>query len=92
MSELRERGFAGDFEVDGLLLRCQPCGRRQQPSEATIERFVRVEGPTDPADESIVFGLVCVHCGGRGILVSAYGPAASPEEASVVAGLLGPER
>ena len=57
-----------------------------------MERTVRVEGPTDPADESIVLGLVCRHCGGRGVLVTAYGPAATAEEAAVVTALLGPDR
>lgn len=78
--------------MDGALLRCLPCAGQHHPSEAVIERVVRIEGPTDPADESIVFGLVCARCGGRGVLVSAYGPAASAEEATVLASLLGPER
>ena len=88
IAQLRAAGFTGDFEVDGTCLRCPLCSERHLPAEGRVEAVLRVEGPSDPADASIVFGLSCAHCGQRGVLVTAYGPAASADEAEVVRGLL----
>ena len=46
----------------------------------------RFEGPSSPEDEAIVLVIECPTCG-MGVLVSAYGPAATAEEADVLAGL-----
>lgn len=74
--------------MDGAFLRCPLCKERHLPSEARVEVVLRVEGASDPADSSIVFGVSCAHCGQRGVLVTAYGPAASPDEGEVVRNLL----
>lgn len=73
-------------------MRCASCGDLHRPDEVQIERIVRIEGASDPGDESIVFGLSCARCGTRGVLVSAYGPSASGEEALVVTTLLDARR
>jgi len=88
IEDLRAAGFVGDFEVEGELVRCAACGGLHRPDEIQIERIIRIEGASDPGDESIVFGLSCAQCGSRGVLVSAYGPSASGEEAMVVTALL----
>lgn len=88
IAQLRDSGYTTDLEVDGGAIRCGACGGRHLPSETVIEEVLRIEGPTDPADESIVFGLRCTRCGARGVLVSAYGPSASRDEATVVAALV----
>lgn len=87
LGELRTAGFGVDFSVDDSHLRCGSCGKRGNPREARIERTVRFEGVSDPDDEAILFGLVCSHCGARGVLVAAYGPLASPEEDDVMRAL-----
>jgi hypothetical protein len=33
-----------------------------------------------PDDEAVVFGVNCPACGARGVLVSAFGPAADPDD------------
>ena len=38
-------------------------------------------------DEAVAFALRCVHCGTRGILVAAYGPNASADEAAAIVAL-----
>jgi hypothetical protein len=85
---LRAQGYSADFSVapDGRL-RCGSCGRIHAPSEAIVESVARIEGITDPGDEAAVFGLACLRCGARGLLVTAYGPTASSEEAAVMAAL-----
>lgn len=64
--------------------------------QAVVEKMYRFEGPSDPGDEMIVFGLVDPGSGHRGVLASAFGSDADPE---VIEGLkylvsnvhLGPE-
>lgn len=92
IEDLGAAGFTGDFEVEGELVRCASCGGLHQPDEVQIDRIIRIEGASDPGDESIVFGLSCARCDTRGVLVSAYGPSASGEEATVVTALLDARR
>jgi hypothetical protein len=89
ITALRRRGYAADFAVspDGRL-ECGGCGHLHAPQDATIDDTIRFEGASDPDDEAIVFALTCQECGSRGVLVAAYGPAASAEEAAVVTALV----
>src|SRR5687768_9789555 len=82
---LRKRGYTADFSVtsDGQL-RGDTCGHTHRPSDAVIESTARFEGASNPDDQAVVFGLRCRACGLRGVLVAAYGPTASAEEAAVV--------
>jgi hypothetical protein len=89
---LRRRGYTADFAVtrDGQL-RCDGCGHTHRPEDARIESMARFEGPSNPDDQAIVFGLRCEVCGLRGVLVTAYGPTATAGEASVVTALSPPQ-
>ena len=83
----RAAGYGADFLIVGNLLRCRQCNDTHDPRTAEILDVARFEGASDPDDESAAYALVCVHCGTRGILVTAYGPSASAEEADVVVAL-----
>lgn len=85
---LRARGYTADLGVtpDGQL-RCNSCGHTHEPGDAVIESTARFEGPSNPDDEAVVFGLLCEACGTRGVLVAAYGPTATAEEAAVLTAL-----
>ena len=76
---LRADGYTADYElVDGLLraeLELTTCAI----DEALVERLYRFEGPSDPGDEMIVFGLVDPATGTRGTLAAAFGHSADPE-------------
>jgi hypothetical protein len=86
---LRADGFDHDFSVSRSGgVRCGTCGTEHAAAELTLAATVRVEVMSNPDDEAVVFGLRCDHCGIRGVLVAAYGPAASAEEADVVTALL----
>lgn len=91
IAALRARGFVADFSVtpDGQL-RCEPGGHTFRPGDAVIESTARFEGASDPDDEAVVFGLHCAACGIRGVLVAAYGPTATAEEAGVITALASP--
>ncbi len=88
IASLRGDGFTGDFSVaPGGLIRCGACGQVHDASDLVVEAVVRVEGMSDPADEAAAFGLSCGRCGLRGVLVVAYGPTASADEAAVLTAL-----
>lgn len=88
MQALRQRGYTADFSVtpDGQL-QCNSCGHIHEPGDAVIESTARFEGSSNPDDQAVVFGLRCETCGVRGVLVAAYGPTATAEEAAVVTAL-----
>ena len=92
IAALRARGYTADFSVtsDGQL-RCDTCGYTHRPQDAVIESTARFEGASNPDDSAVVFGLRCGGCGVRGVLVAAYGPTATGEEAAVVTRLV-PQR
>ena len=88
IAAVRERGYTADFAVtDDGRLRCGACSHSHAPHEAVVDETFRFEGASDPDDEAVVFALTCPSCGTRGVLVAAYGPSASPEEAAVVTAL-----
>ena len=93
IAALRKRGYTADFSVaPGGQLRCDTCGYVHQASDAIIETTARFEGPSNPDDQAIVFGLRCRGCGVRGVLVTAYGPTASADEVDVILALIPPTR
>jgi len=53
-------------------------------AEAVVDHTFRFEGPSDPADEAIVLGVRCPRWDTKGVLVSAYGPDADPEDAALL--------
>lgn len=75
---MREHGYVEDFElVDGALRTGggnAPCA----VGDAIVERVYRFEGPSDPGDQMIVFGLLDPISNVRGTLAAPYGPAADP--------------
>jgi hypothetical protein len=88
IATLRGRGFEHDFSVaPSGLIRCSACGHDHQARDFVVEATLRIEGASDPDDEAAVFGAQCARCGIRGVLVVAYGPAASSEEANVLVAL-----
>lgn len=76
---LRSEGYIADFDlVDGALC-IDGKGAVCMAGEADVERLYRFEGPSDPGDQMIVFGLRDPGSGIRGTLATAYGPAADPD-------------
>ena len=84
---LRDRGYTNDFELVDDELRICGADTVCRVDEAVVERLYRFEGPSDPGDEMIVFGLRDPSTGVRGTLASAYGPSADPERTARLTGL-----
>src|SRR4029078_6996714 len=76
---LEADGYRSDFSFTDGSVRCVACDVRQPPPQLIVRRTFRFEGESDPGDEMIVLGVECPACGVRGVVVSAYGPAAHPE-------------
>jgi hypothetical protein len=76
---LEADGYRTDFSFTDGTIRCTACDVAHAPPQLLVRRTFRFEGETDPGDEAIVLGVECPACGMRGVVVSAYGPDASPE-------------
>jgi hypothetical protein len=71
----------------GALVRCEPCGTELPAADLPTEGLQRLEGASDPADMAAVVTFRCPNCEAGDVLVLAYGPNASGEEADVLAAL-----
>ena len=84
---LKAEGYLADLELlDGAIRwdeRAQACA----VDEVVVEHLFRFEGPSDPGDEMVVFGLLDPATGTRGVLASGFGPAADPDELDHLVGL-----
>lgn len=74
IAALEARGFTESFRAEpDERVKCITCARARHADELPMLAFERVEGMSDPADESIVAGVECPECGARGTLVLAFG-------------------
>ncbi len=76
---LEADGYRSDFAFANGTITCHACGTAHAPGQLIVQHTFRFEGDTDPGDEAIVLGVECPRCKMRGIIVSSYGPEASPE-------------
>lgn len=75
INDLRKRGYTKDFN---LAENCIICNSNQySPNDFEIKEVVRFEGPSDPADEAVVYGIESKD-GQKGILVNGYGYSSEP--------------
>lgn len=84
---LRDDGYTTEFQlVDGVL---QWADRRMscEVGKVEVQRLLRFEGPSDPGDEMVVFGLLDPATNTRGVLASGFGPAADPDQLDHLVGL-----
>jgi hypothetical protein len=79
VDKLESNGFGAQFVLRDGALRCSVCGQGHHVQRASVLRVYRFEGPSDPDEEAVVYGLECPNCGAHGTLVSAFGPGADPE-------------
>lgn len=68
---LKKQGYTDEITLteDGLFNQASPL----DPAEFTIDSFHRFEGPSDPADSSIVYAISSANLGLKGLLVGDYG-------------------
>jgi hypothetical protein len=86
---LQASGYTDDLDLTATGVHCERCDREHEPERLLVTHTYRFEGPSDPADEAIVLGVQCTTCGGRAVIVSAYGPEADPRLFEMLARLSG---
>lgn len=71
VEKLKVQGYTNELTVDGETL--QHNAAPLDPAVFQIDSFHRFEGPTDPADMSIVYAISSEALGIKGLLVGGYG-------------------
>ena len=84
LDRLAKAGFGGDLVPGGPALRAVGTGVRHDPAALSVVEVVRFEGPTDPADEAVVFALTTSAGEPVGTLTMPYGQAAGDDDADIV--------
>ncbi|CAN5629496.1 hypothetical protein BH10ACT1_BH10ACT1_19870 [soil metagenome] len=84
---LASEGYEADFELVGGVLQWGAGATACQVADVQVERLFRFEGPSDPGDEMVVFGLYDPASDTRGTLASGFGPSADPEVLDHLVGL-----
>lgn len=92
MNRLRDEGYTADFYAteDGRLA-CPVCNDDEDPAEVQIDHTIRFEGESNPDDAAILLAIQC-RCGCKGQYTSAYGEAASRNDAKVLRALAEAQR
>ena len=81
IDHLRERGYKEDFNLAENCLVCN--AQKFNPDEFEITEVYRFEGDSDPADESVVYGIESNN-GLKGILVDGYGYSSAPMNEAII--------
>lgn len=85
LEALEARGFRKQFAArPGGQVLCVGCGTLHPAHDLQVLARARIEGVSDPADESLVLGIRCPSCGAFGTLVLAYGPRAGRTDVQVL--------
>lgn len=85
LHELELKGFRANGQVrPNGQIRCGACGRDFPAATMGILAHSRIEGVSDPADESLVIGVRCPGCHELGALVLAYGSRIGRYDADVL--------
>jgi len=81
---LATQGYVDDYRLCETGIVADDMHKAHPIETAVVDFTFRFEGPSDPGDEAIVLGVSCIEWGRKGIVVSAYGPDADPEEAALL--------
>ncbi|AXE17167.1 phosphoribosylpyrophosphate synthetase [Runella rosea] len=73
MEALRQEGYVEDFNLREDCLECREGKFKVFADEFKIDEFFRFEGPTDPADEAVLYAISSENHQIKGLLVSGYG-------------------
>jgi hypothetical protein len=84
---LASQGYVDEYQLTADGLAAADSVSTHPLATTIVDYTFRFEGPSDPADEAIVLGVSCTEWGRKGVVVSAYGPYADPDEARLLAAL-----
>jgi hypothetical protein len=72
VADLKKRGYTYDFNIRDNRLTCDHLQKQFGHEEFEIQEVYRFEGPSDPADEAVIYAIQAPS-GALGILVNGYG-------------------
>jgi hypothetical protein len=78
MNELRKEGYTEDFNLQQNCLECRNGRFKVFADEFKVDKFYRFEGPSDPADQAILYAISSDIHQLKGVLVNAYGIYSEP--------------
>jgi hypothetical protein len=84
---LQSMGYDAELSLGDGHLRWESDGLTCSTADAVVEHLYRFEGPSDPGDEMVVFGLRDPATDRLGYLSSGFGPAADPDILDHLTGL-----
>ncbi|HLT42528.1 MAG TPA: cupin domain-containing protein [Sphingobacteriaceae bacterium] len=73
LNVLKERGYTEDFNLTETSLVAAGNALKVFPDEFVVDKHYRFEGPSDPADEAIVYAISSAKHNIKGTLVNGYG-------------------
>jgi hypothetical protein len=85
--QLRRQGYTADFNLRPDCLYCATYDLQLRPEQFHVDSLFRFEGPSDPADQSILYAISANGLDLRGVLVNGYGVYADPLTAAMEAKL-----
>ncbi|MBS1665285.1 MAG: phosphoribosylpyrophosphate synthetase [Bacteroidetes bacterium] len=69
---LKQRGYSIDFNLEADRIFCDKTPLSLKADDFEITEFYRFEGPSDPADEAVVYAIESKK-GEKGLLVTGFG-------------------
>jgi hypothetical protein len=72
VADLKKRGYTHDFNIQGNRLTSDHLEKDYGHEDFEIKEVYRFEGPSDPADEAVIYAIEAPS-GALGILVNGYG-------------------
>jgi len=72
IADLKKRGYTIDFNIRDNRLNCDHLSANYGHDDFEIIEVYRFEGPSDPADEAVIYAIEAPS-GALGILVNGYG-------------------
>lgn len=86
VNDLIARGYTANFDIhaEKEVVICHNDSVCLSPDEFTVDEIYRFEGPTDPADEAVVYALSAPAHHLKGVLVDAFGPYSDINTARVI--------
>lgn len=73
INHLKIEGYIVDFNLKENCLECHGNYLQIFPDEFVIDKSYRFEGPSDPADEAVVYAISSAKHNVKGTLVNGYG-------------------
>lgn len=73
LEQLKQAGYTEDFNPHGEYLAGQRSAIQLAPDEFEVDQHYRFEGPSDPADEAVLYAISSAKFNLKGTLVNGYG-------------------